>query len=532
MNSEDWTGTVMRRKQMVTTAMIIMLALCAGPAVSEDTNPFESERFTPNNTIDAHVLACLGDKGIRPARLCSDAVFVRRVYLDMIGTLPTPVEARAFIENTSADRRRELIETLFTRDEFADYWALKWGDILRVRAEFPINLWPNGVQAYHRYIHTAVGDNKPYDEFVRELLTSSGSNFRVPPVNFYRAIQGKEPSAITSAVALTFMGTRLESWPEEDRKNLEAFFSRVHYKGTKEWKEEIIFLDPTVTEPLEATFPDGTTVQIPVGEDPREVFADWLIGPENEWFARSICNRVWSWFLGRGIIHEPDDIRPDNPPVNPALLEYLQTELVDSGYDLRHLYRLILNSATYQQSSVPQGDYEEATRLFACYPVRRLDAEVLNDALCYIGGVGQGYSSQVPEPFTFIPESHRSITIPDGSITGSFLEMFGKPSRDSGFESERNNNPTDAQRLSLLNSTDVRRKIEQSPVLRRVRQVSKWRPPQMITGIYLTLLSRYPTADELAAAGQYFQTPDLNKKQAADDIAWALVNSKEFLYRH
>ncbi len=488
--------------------------------------------FTPFNAIDTAVLAKLEERGITPANLCSDEVFIRRVYLDLIGTLPEPEVVLQFLNNRNADKRAALIEALFQRKEFADYWALKWCDILRVKAEFPINLWPNAVQAYHRWIHDAVASNMPYDQFARALLTSSGSNFRVPPVNFYRAVQSREPIGIATAVALTFMGTRLDSWPQDRRTGMAAFFSRIEYRPTGEWKEEIVSLTPASTTPLEAVFPDGRKVTIPAGTDPRQVFADWLIAPDNPWFARSIANRVWYWLMGRGIIHEPDDIRPDNPPVNPELLALLEKELVKAHYDLRHLFRLIVNSRTYQQSPVPRTTIPEAEALFAYYPVRRLDAEVLIDALNWIGGSGENYESAIPEPFTFIPSEKRTIELADGSISSSFLEMFGRPARDTGLESERNNQPTDTQRLHLLNSSDVQRKIEQSPRLRNLATAAKGNRAQIISGTYLIILSRYPTQAEFAAAEQYFQTPGINSTQAANDLAWALVNSKEFLYRH
>ena len=496
---------------------------------------FESnKRFsgTARTRLDALVLPTLEKKGILPANLCSDAVFIRRVYLDVIGTLPEPEEVRKFLQNTSPRKRAALIHALLKRDEFADYWALKWCDVLRVKAEFPINLWPNAVQAYHRWIHDCLRDNITYDQFARELLTSSGSNFRVPQVNFYRAIQGKEPSAIAAAIALTFMGVRLDKWPEERRSNLEAFFSRVAYKGTAEWKEEIVYLDPNAPEPLNAVFPDGTKVTIQPGEDPRVVFADWLIAEDNPWFARNIVNRVWAWLLGRGIIHEADDIRPDNPAVHPKVLEYLERELVRSGYDLQHIYSLILTSGTYQQSAIPRSDHPDTEALFACYPVRRLDAEVLIDALCWISGTKESYSSPIPEPFTFIPEENRSINLADGSITSQFLEMFGRPARDTGLFSERNNNPTDAQRLHMLNSSHVQTKIERSQRLNGLIRAAKGKKPMMISGIYLNILSRFPAPNEMTAAEQYFETKGINTRQAVTDLAWALINSKEFLYRH
>jgi hypothetical protein len=478
------------------------------------------------------VTATLRKKGIEPANLCSDAVFIRRVFLDVNGSLPEPQEVRRFLKNRLPNKRAKLIDTLLKRDEFADYWSLKWCDLLRVKAEFPINLWPNAVQAYHRWIHDCLRDNMPYDQFARELLTSSGSNFRVPQVNFYRAIQGQEPSAVAGAAALTFMGVRLENWPEERRAGMEAFFSRVAYKKTAEWKEEIVYLDPNQTEPLKAVFPDGQTVQIQPGKDPRVAFADWLVTPENPWFERNIVNRIWAWLLGRGIIHEPDDIRPDNPAVHPQVLTYLEKELVRADYDLRRIYRLILNSRIYQQSSIPLSDHPDAEALFACYPVRRLEAEVLIDALCRISGTKESYSSPIPEPFTFIPEENRSIELADGSITSQFLEMFGRPARDTGLESERNNQPTDAQRLHLLNSTHIQNKIERSGRLSGLIKTAQGNRRELVAMIYLNILSRYPTQAELTAAVQYFQTKGINPRQATNDLAWALINTKEFLYRH
>jgi len=512
---------------------LLVAALVASAACSQTVTPYERADWpVPANGVDSRVLAALAQAGLQPANPCSDEVFLRRVYLDTIGALPEPAEARRFIHDSSPDKRARLIDDLLQRPEFSDYWALKWGDVLRVKAEFPVNLWPNAVQAYHRWISDSIRDNKPYDQFVRELLTSSGSNFRVPPVNFYRAVQGREPPAIAAAVALTFMGTRLDSWPDARRADMAAFFSRITYKQTAEWKEEIVCLNPAPAGPLAVVFPDDTRMRIPEDQDPRLAFADWLIRPGNPWFTRNIVNRVWSWLMGRGIIHEPDDIRPDNPAVNPELLARLEKELVQARYDLKQIYRLILNSSTYQQSSIPRGDHPEAEALFACYPVRRLDAEVLIDALCQLSESTESYSSPIPEPFTFIPGYERTIMLADGSITSQFLEMFGRPPRDTGLESERNNQPTDSQRLHLLNSSHIQKKIQNSPRLRRMISNSRGNRPALIRVLYLNILSRYPTPAELAAAEEYCQTGGLKLDQAVNDLAWTLINTKEFLYRH
>ncbi|NOS72395.1 MAG: DUF1553 domain-containing protein, partial [Verrucomicrobia bacterium] len=370
-------------KPFFARAAIIGLA-CGGFGVMAQpvASPFESSQPpTATSRIDELVFSRLGKLKITPAHSCSDAVFVRRVFLDVIGTLPTAQEASDFILSRDANKRRALIDRLLERDELADYWAMKWSDLLRVKAEFPINLWPNAAQAYHRWIHTSVRDNKPYDQFVRELLTSSGSNFRVGPVNFYRAMQNREPEGIAQIVALTFMGVRADKWPAEKLAGMAAFFSKVGAKSTGEWKEEIIFFDPAKTNATSPApvFPDGKAATLSAGQDPRAIFADWLIDAKNPWFTRNIANRIWSWLLGRGIIHEPDDIRADNPPGNPELLAYLEHELVASKYDLKHIYRLILNSQTYQLACLPQSNHPEAAANFASYPLRRLEAEVLID---------------------------------------------------------------------------------------------------------------------------------------------------------
>jgi hypothetical protein len=555
----------------------------AASSVFESTVP-----PVPQGPLDRIVFAKLSSLGIQPV-LCSDAVFVRRAFLDVIGTLPTAQEAREFIENSDAKNKyRELIDRLLERREFADYWGMKWGDLLRIKAEFPVNLWPNAAQAYHRWVWESIAQNKPYDKFVRELLTSSGSNFRVGPVNFYRAVQNRTPEGIAGAVALTLLGSRVESWPKGRLTGMAVFFSQIGYKATREWKEENVFWDPLSTSPttgndpesektvlakdasplanrgpLVAVFPDGTQVTLPPNRDPREVFADWLITPKNPWFAKNIVNRMWSWLLGRGIIHEPDDIRDDNRPSNPALLAYLEKELVASHYDLKHVYRLILNSQTYRFSSVPRFPGRKAEVHFASYPLRRLDAEVLIDAVNQITGTSDLYTSAIPEPFTYIPPDKPAIALADGSITSPFLALFGRSARATGLENERTNKPVPAQWLHMLNSSHIQSKLEQGPKLRAIITVSRSsirKPAEITEELYLTILSRFPTPDELQAAKDYAastaakpatpvkpvagaksgkygkyaarQTAVYVTRENWIDVAWALINSTEFLYRH
>jgi len=625
-------------KTPIISAVIFLAAAAA--AAGAAPNVFESPTTpAPANEIDRIVLAKLASLNIRPA-LCSDAVFVRRAYLDVIGTLPTAKEAGDFLRDPDTQgKRRALIDRLLERDEFADYWAMKWGDVLRIKAEFPVNLWPNAAQAYHRWVRESIAANKPYDRFVRELLTSSGSNFRVGPVNFYRAVQNKTPEGIAGAVALAFMGSRVDSWPKDRLAGMAVFFSQIGYKPTREWKEENVFWDPLrlsapavatatppatppppasatpsatppppasatpsatpppaasgtkaaappapggtkaaapaaaggtkaaappaaaeakaptpppiVSGPLTAVFPDGTKILLPPDRDPREVFADWLITPKNPWLARSIVNRVWGWLLGRGIIHEPDDIRDDNPPSNPALLAYLEREFAAGGYDLKRLYRLILNSGTYQLSSMPRHKTPQAESNFAAYPLRRLDAEVLIDAINKVTGTSDLYTSPIPEPFTYIPRDLPAIAIADGSITSPFLALFGRSARATGMENERENKPIPAQSLHMLNSSHIQMKLEQSPRLRAIFD-SKRAPAEIVEELYLTILSRFPTPEEVENAEEYnsaaapspaagtsarsakYAKPAATTKRREDwiDITWSLINSTEFLYRH
>jgi hypothetical protein len=527
----------MRRSSFV---VIVLAVVFAGTAeAASPVQPFESSADpTPQGKIDELVVSRLKQLGLTQARICSDGVFVRRVYLDVTGTLPTADEARRFINDGDPNKRRKLVNHLLEREEFVDYLTMRWCDLLRVKSEFPINLWPNAVQAYHRWIRTCVKDNVPYDRFVREMLTASGSNFRKPQVNFYRAVQSREPQAIAEAVALSFMGVRPESWSAEQTSGMAAFFSLIAFKPTGEWKEEIVLFDleRAATEAAARTlqtavYPDAAPAELSSDHDPREAFADWLLAPGNPWFTRNIANRVWFWLLGRGIVHPPDDIRPDNPPGNPELLAFLEQELVAARYDLKQLYRLILNSTTYQRSHICPTEDSRGEESFACYAVRRLEAEVLIDALCQISGTREQYSSIIPEPYTFMPEDQRSVAMADASITSPFLEKFGRSSRDTGLESDRSTRTTASQRLHMLNSSHIRRKIEGGPKLQPLIRWSREKSDEAINELYLTILSRYPTEDELQIVKAYRQTGS-GSRRVLRDLAWALINSPEFSFRH
>lgn len=507
------------------------LSLLSKPAANTDdfSKAYETKRAARTTELDQLLAASFQAKGLVFAPNCSDSVFLRRIYLDMIGRLPPANLTRQFLGNKDPHKRAQLIDRLLDSDAYAVYWSMKWSDLLRIKSEFPINLWPNAAQAYHQWIYQSLSDNKPYDQFARELLTSSGSNFRRPEVNFYRAVQGQDASSLARAAALTFMGTRLENWPDQDRANFELFFSRMAFKPTAEWKEEIIHVDPSIYEGLSLTTPDNVALQMPANEDPRELFANWLIQEENPWFTQNVVNRQWAWIMGRGLIHEPDDIRADSTASHPKLLKYLEEALIESDYDMKHVFRLILNSRCYQQSSRPVNQ-DDAAEHFTSYPVKRMHAEVLSDVLCDLTGTTEEYVSMIPEPFTYIPDNTRTIAIADGSISSAFLQLFGRPARDTGYYTERDSRLTDKQALHLLNSSHISSKIKKS---KWMKKLSKGRiNKEMLTPIYLAFYSRQPTEAEVKIAKEYREAKGHKPRAVAEDLIWALINSKEFLYNH
>ncbi|MEO8368550.1 MAG: DUF1553 domain-containing protein [Candidatus Solibacter sp.] len=494
--------------------------------------------------IDALVYQKLNAMGVPPSDIASDEVFLRRIYLDVIGLLPSAEEARAFL--AKPDRAR-LVDELLARDEFNDFWSLKWGDLLRIKSEYPVRVWPKAVAVYYQWVHDSLQANKPYDQFARELLTATGSNFRVGPANFVRAVPSKDPRTLGETTALVFMGQRIgcsrchahpqESWTLDDDLGLGAFFARVNYKATQEWKEEIVYTDfrgtlrhPRTRAVVEPRFPGAAAaVKVAAEEDPRGQLAAWLTSPENPYFAKAIVNRIWYWLLGRGIIHEPDDLRPGNPPVNPELLTYLESELIGHKYYLRHIYRIILNSRTYQRASEPNEWNARDTTLFSHYTVRRLGAEQMLDAISQVTETSEKFRSIIPEPFSNWPANFRATQISDGNTECNFLDLFGRPPRDTPYEAERNSDVTLKQALYLLNSEQLEGKLATSP---RLKQLLAKSDGDLLDEIYLSSLARFPTAEEKQRLSAYLGARKAARPQAVQDVVWALLNSKEFEFNH
>ncbi len=378
--------------------------------------------FPANNKIDELVFANLKALGFPPSDVSADDVFLRRVFFDVIGTPPTPDEARAFLADKDPQKRSKLIDRLLEREEFADFAATKWRDLLRIKAEDPISLWPKACETYYRWVRESIAQNKPYDQFARELITGSGSDFRDGPCNYVRAVPERDPRTLGESTALLFLGARLscarchahpvENWGRDDDLGMAAFFSQVKIKFTSEWKEQIVcrdqdrvLLHPRTGKAVAMKPLDAATLEGDPQTDPRRKFADWLTAPQNPWFAKNIVNRIWFWLMGRGIVHEPDDLRATNPPENPALLEYLEKELVGHRYDLKHIYRLVLNSKTYQLSSEPTPLNQTDGAHFSHYRAKRLTAEQILDAL-----------SQITEQPQNFRQFRRPNTAPDTSI--------------------------------------------------------------------------------------------------------------------
>ncbi len=518
-----------------------MARIAVPQPLPDDAEKFFSE-FKPNNKIDELVLARLRKLGIPPSPLSDDTEFIRRVFLDAIGTLPTPDEVRKFISDTDPKKREKLIDALLQRPEFVDFWTLKWGDLLRVKRDFPIHLWDKGVWNFHRFIQESIATNKPYDQFVRELLLSSGSGYRKGVANFYRSVPEREPRTWAETVSTVFMGVRIdcarchshpfEPWSQNDHHGLAAFFAKVGIKDLPEWGEQMVFFNANGnfrhTKTGEIVKPKflGSSQPLDIdGVDTIKVFADWLTSPENPYFARNIVNRIWFWLFGRGIVHEPDDFRASNPPSNPELLDYLAQELVSSGYNLRHIFRLILTSRTYQTSSRANewNKSEQAIVHFARYPVKRLMAEQLLDAVSQV--------CEHPEKFHGLPLGYRAIQLPDSRISSYFLDLFGRPQRDIPCECERKSETALQHALYLISGEHLERKVRESQRIKRLLQ-SGASDEAIMDELWLAAFSRFPTEEEKQKTLNYVREREKQKDQAWQDVLWALLNTKEFLFNH
>lgn len=448
--------------------------------------------------------------------LCSDEVFIRRTYLTLTGRLPQVEQVKAFLASKYELKRSELINQILDSEEYIRYMQMRWGDILRIKSELPSNLWPNGVQAYNRWLYEKLASNTPYNNIVKELLLSKGSNFKSPAVNFYRAFLKKTPENIYENIDLLFLGNRTQS--DDGAK----CFSQIQYKKTKEWKEEIVFVDIHKNfYSTSVTMPDKKVIQLNKGEDWRVGYVDWLTNKSNKRFSAVMANRLWYWIFGQGIVNEPDDWGAHNPPSNPKLMDYLANQFVVLNYDMKAFSSLILNSKTYQSLSTPTSNFVP----------QRLQAEIIVDALADITGISDAYRSRVPEPFSFFPMGTRSVDLGDATVSSSTLELFGRVSRDVSLESQRSNKLTSKQLLYLMNSSELEERLRKSVKLNLICQNQK-NIAGVCDEITLLILSRYASNEEKLLFKEFSVNNKVNLRDLATTIAWTQINSTEFLYNH
>jgi hypothetical protein len=486
-----------------------------------------------NNRVDELALAKWRKVGLVPSPLCDDATFLRRLYLDAIGTLPTPDEVRAFLADTSADKRGRAIDAVLARPEYPDFHALQWCDILLVDRN---RLGDRGAYEFHRWLREQFVHNRPYNRWVRELVTASGPSERCGPANFYRAV--RTPEEATRALSQAFLGLRLEcaqchhhpfeKWSREDFYGLAGFFNGLQRApertgGVMVWHTGFHATTiPLTNKPVAMRAPGGGATGAPGDDDPRRRLADWMTAPTNPWFARLAANRLWKHYAGRGLVEPEDDLRSTNPATNEPLLDFLTQSVVESGFDLRAVERLILNSRVYQLSGATNNTNRDDDQNFSHHHARRLPAEVMLDAISAVAGVSESFPGR--------PEGTRAIELWDNRLPSYFLDVFGRPERASPCECGRSSEPTMAQVLHLMNAPEVEAKINhpQGRVARLIRENAG--QERIVEETCLAALGRPPGEKERQAAKKLFAVAPA--AQAAQDFMWSMLNAYDFLFVH
>jgi len=487
-----------------------------------------------HNALDKHVVAKLKLLQVVPSDLCDDATFLRRASLDVIGTLPTPAEVRAFLADSRPDKRTRLIDALLERPEYADYWALKWADLLRVDRQA---LGAKQAQAFHRWIRAQFAANRPLDEFARAVVAAEGPLDEVPAAAFFKAV--RKPGEAASHLAQVFLGVRIacaechhhpyDRWGQTDYFGMQAFFTGVRYEnapnaeavvggsagpskhvrtGADVYAHALGQPEPTASEP----------------GDPRRRLAEWMTAKENPYFARNFANRLWAHFLGRGVVEPVDDVRATNPPTNPELLDELARHLVEHRYDAKALIRFITASRVYQLSTKPNETNNRDEQNHSRALLRRVPAEVLLDMVSQATGVA--------EKFDGPPAGTRAVHLWDSKVRHYFLRTFGRPERTTACECERSTEPGVAQVLHLLNAPELQAKLAHpgGTVAKLVRRHAE--DAAVVEELYLAFLSRVPTERERAVAAGHLERRKGQRREAVEDLAWTLLNSLEFGFNH
>ncbi len=522
----------------------VMIRFGGAAEVAAVTLPFAKLETFPdvpaNNFIDQKLIAKWKDLGLTPSPLAPDDEFLRRLYLDAIGTLPTPDEVRAFLADKDPQKRAKAIDKVLERPEFIDWWALKWGDLLRINRT---QLQEKGMWSFHNWVRAQVRDNVPVDQFVRDIITAEGSTFIDGPANFFQI--GRTFEDWSETTTQLFLGVRIgcakchhhpfEKWSQDDYYGMAAFFTRIGTKNSQEFgifgRETVIF----IRNAGEATHPRKRVVVKPMpldGDaktsyddefDRRKKLADWLTAPTNKMFARNIANRFWGYTMGRGLVEPLDDMRATNPASNPELLDALADELVRSKFDQKKLLRTIFNSRAYQLShlSTPGNRADSANVHFTRYTIKRLTAEQLADAVDFATGTREKYLG--------LPLGTRAIQLPDSEVRSYFMDTFGRPPRQVLCECERTTKPNIAQAMHLLNGAFLNLKIADKTGRVEKLVADKVPVPKAVEELYLATWGRLPTADEQKKAEGWVNSAP-NTREGLQDLLWVLVNSREFLF--
>lgn len=485
------------------------------------------------NVIDRLVHAKLRKLQIVPSGPAEPADLLRRVSLDLTGTLPTPDEVRDYLADERPDRYARLLETLLQRPEFVDFWTQKWGDILRVDRQA---LGHRQAYEYHRFLRQQVAANTPLDRFCRSIVAARGPLAEQPGGSFFKVVTA--PGSMASTLSQVFLGVRIECaqchhhpydrWGQDDYLGMQALFTGVSFKSTEAGDSlQTQAAGPVVHPRTGAVIPPHPLGGEPVaeGRERREALAEWMTAPDNPWFARNLANRLWAHLLGRGLVEPVDDQRLTNPPTNPELLDALAEHLVQSGFDARALIRLICLSETYRRSSTPNETNQRDGQNYSRFLWKRPSAEVLFDAVCQVTGV--------EEKFAGVPAGVRAIELWDSQVAHDFLKLFGRPTRLTACECERTVEPSVGQVLHVLNSPAIEQKVSHAGgrIARLTREISD--DARLIDELFLTFLGRHPQSGELEAAREHLRTAGpTGRQRATEDLAWSLLNTLEFQFIH
>jgi hypothetical protein len=494
-------------------------------------------KFPRHNYIDDLVLDKLKKLNIAPSGECDDSTFIRRAFLDAAGILPSAEEVETFLADKSPAKRTALIDKLIARDEFVDYWAYKWSDLLLVSSK---RLNSTAMWTFYDWIRESVKQDKPWDQFANEIFTSSGSSRENGALNYF--VLHKDPIDLAETSTEAFLGQRitcarchnhpLEKWTQKQYYEMVNLFTRVGIKNGSEPGENVVFaktsgdiMHPRLLKPLDPTPLDGKSIPLDSPIDRRIAFDQWLTSPSNPYFARSLVNRVWANFMGRGIINPVDDTRATNPASNEDLIAALTKDFVEHHYDVDYLIRTIMNSGVYQLSAESNATNQNDNVFYSKYIIKRLPAEVILDAYSQVTGV--------PTPYPGYPAGTRALQLPDTQVKSQFLTVFGRPARNVCDVAERSFDPTIAQALHVINGDTLNKKLSATDGYVALFQKLGLSDSRILEHVYLTAFSRYPSETEktalLAALSKSRAT---GREQALEDMLWSLLTSKEFLFNH